>query len=168
MLRSMTGYGRAQGQLNGIEWVWELRAVNGRGLDIRLRMPQGHDRLEAEARKRLAMHLSRGNIQATLSVASRGANGPSIVNEDMLKSVLAVIAGIEGSTRLAPSTAAEILSLKGILDTSESNTDDKQQAASQRGSRADGQLAHELQGQCGVTDGVAEMLVKLTPQEFKL
>ena len=73
-LSSMTGFARADGGEGAYRWTWELRSVNGKGLDIRLRLPPGFEYLEAPAREHLtASGLSRGNIQATLAFNAQPA-----------------------------------------------------------------------------------------------
>jgi uncharacterized protein (TIGR00255 family) len=68
ILASMTGFARVEGSAAGISWVWELRSVNGRGLDLRVRLPLGWDALEPQVRATASKELKRGNITANLSV----------------------------------------------------------------------------------------------------
>ncbi|HQT64984.1 MAG: YicC family protein [Acidocella sp. 20-57-95] len=75
ILASMTGFARAQGELNAISWVWELRSVNGRGLDIKLRLPPGMDALEASLRESAAKILKRGNVSGTLTIKRDAVGG---------------------------------------------------------------------------------------------
>ena len=72
MLRSMTGFGRSEGQAGGVLWSWEIRAVNGKNLDIRLRLPASFERMEQAAKKQIAKKLSRGNLQVSLNLGRRG------------------------------------------------------------------------------------------------
>ena len=72
-LSSMTGFARAQGAHGAWRWSVELKCVNAKGLDLRLRLPPGFDRIEAEARARLAKALSRGTLFANVSAAREGA-----------------------------------------------------------------------------------------------
>ena len=67
-LSSMTGFARTEGSADGLAWVWELRSVNGRGLDLRLRLPPGFDALEPLLREAAGRALKRGNVSATLTV----------------------------------------------------------------------------------------------------
>lgn len=66
--QGMTGFGRAQGQSDWGSWAWEIRSVNGRGLDVRVSTPPGHEAVEFEARKRIRERLQRGNLQAQLRI----------------------------------------------------------------------------------------------------
>ena len=61
---SMTGFARKQGSQDDLSWIWEVRSVNGRGLDVRLRLPAGLDRIEPDLRKAASSVFSRGNLQA--------------------------------------------------------------------------------------------------------
>src|SRR5688572_30049023 len=68
-LASMTGFARASGTLpDGASFVWEIRSVNGRNLEIRLRLPNGLDALEPALKDATAKRLRRGNVSATLTV----------------------------------------------------------------------------------------------------
>ena len=71
-LTSMTGFARAHGISGSYAWAWELKSVNGKGLDLRLRMPSGWDAIEAPVRARAAERLARGSIQAALTVDRSG------------------------------------------------------------------------------------------------
>lgn len=125
----MTGFGRSEGQSGNTAWVWELRAVNGKGLDVRLRMPNGFDQLEPSVRKLCGQHLSRGNIQASLSVLGLDTATVPTINDAALDSVLAALDVVTAKTATSPSTAAEILSLRGVLELREASRDDRETEA---------------------------------------
>ncbi|MCQ4159751.1 YicC family protein [Roseomonas sp. GC11] len=116
-LSSMTGFARAAGTLpDGTGYVWELRSVNGRGLDVRLRLPAGMDRLEAPLREATTARFRRGNISATLTLkreerAPRLAPDPAAL-EQALALVLSVAARIPGCP---PPRAESVLALPGVL-----------------------------------------------------
>ena len=67
-LASMTGFARSEGADNGLTWAWELRSVNGRGLELRFRLPPGFDTLEPSLREAAGKLLKRGNVNANLTV----------------------------------------------------------------------------------------------------
>ena len=96
---SMTGFARAEGEADGISWVWELKSVNSRSLDLRLRLPPGFDALEPQLRAALASRCRRGNISATLSVTRLTA--PAVrVNREMLVRIVGLLGELAGqSTR---------------------------------------------------------------------
>jgi uncharacterized protein (TIGR00255 family) len=118
-IASMTGFGRSEGTCDGLSWVWEARSVNGRGLDVRLRLPPGNDAIEALLRDAASKRFVRGNVSATLTI-ERQANGGSVrLNEQVLADVLRAAnraAEITGGSR--PDTAA-LLSVKGVLEQSD-------------------------------------------------
>lgn len=115
-IASMTGFGHSDGEYEAFRWNWELRSVNGRGLDLRLRLPPDLSGLESAIREKTAAKIKRGNIQISLQISrSTGANQIRI-NHDALKQVLAVLAEIENQAGLAPSTADGILNIRGIVE----------------------------------------------------
>lgn len=115
-LQSMTGFARADGALDGVTWHWELRSVNNRGLDLRLRLPPGNDALDAQVRTRIQKAVTRGSVNASLAITRRAEGGDVRVNEDTLERILAV------ATRIAAAHGGEaprvdmLLGLKGVLD----------------------------------------------------
>ncbi len=75
-ISGMTGFARAEGEHNGLRWIWEIKSVNGRGLDLKLRLPSGYDGLEQGVRAAAAQAFKRGSLQATLSFARDPAARP--------------------------------------------------------------------------------------------
>jgi uncharacterized protein (TIGR00255 family) len=128
-LRSMTGFARADGSANGTRWTWEIRSVNGKGLDIRLRLPAGFERLDPTARERCAGQLTRGNIQSTLTIVS-DANAARIrINEEVLGEVLAAMQKIGGRIDVQPPTLDGILAIRGVVETADNELDEATRAA---------------------------------------
>jgi uncharacterized protein (TIGR00255 family) len=128
MINSMTGFASAKGELAPWRWSWELRGVNGKGLDMRLRVPDWLDGLEAGLRKQLAMSVTRGNVTLTLRVAKSDDIGGSKINIATMGMMLEALAAVEkeamarGMT-LAPSRASDLLSLRGMFDASAAEQD---------------------------------------------
>lgn len=120
-MNSMTGFARAQGheenQGEGCSWTWELKSVNGKGLDIRYRSASGFERLEQPVRERIKSRLRRGSVSATLTVDwGRGGNGVR-VNRIMLDQYLSLLPEIRKSLpELAPPTMDGLLALRGVID----------------------------------------------------
>ncbi len=114
-LASMTGFARSAGTSDGLAWAWELRSVNGRGLDLRLRLPPGFDALEPALREEAGRALKRGNVTANLAVrredAPRLAPDPAAL-EQVLALATALAARIPGAP---PPRADALLALPGIL-----------------------------------------------------
>ena len=122
MLKSMTGFASATGTLDSWNWTWELRSVNGKGLDLRLRVPDWIDGLEIGLRKALSAVAARGNVTLSLRITrEEDAAGSFQINDCMLQSVLDAMAVIEAQAMdaglsLAPSKASDIVAMRGILD----------------------------------------------------
>ena len=121
-VRSMTGFASRQGgDSAGRGWSWEVRSVNSRGLDLRLRLPEGIDGLEPAARKALTEVASRGALTLSLRLERSAAPGALRLDADALAGVLAALARVQEAAEaadiaLAPPSAAEILSLRGVVD----------------------------------------------------
>lgn len=119
----MTGFARAGGSADGYRWTWEIRSVNGKGLDVRMRLPAGFERLDVEARQHCSGRLARGNVQATLSVAGEAANRIRI-NEDVLAEVLDVMQKVAGRIDAQPPTLDGVLAIRGVVEATESEIDE--------------------------------------------
>ena len=115
-LSSMTGFARAHGAHGGWRWHWEVRSVNARGLDVRLRLPEGVEALEQPARLHANERFSRGNISASLTLDVDPGKGSIRVNRDVLEQVLTVIGQLERQVRAAPPTLDGILGLRGVME----------------------------------------------------
>ncbi len=121
MIRSMTGFASATGALPPHSWSWELRAVNGKGLDLRLRVPDWIDGLETGLRAQLVKVVARGNVTLSLRITREDTGGAQRVNAGQLNAVLNALAEIEAQAMdkgvsLAPSTASQIIALRGVLE----------------------------------------------------
>jgi uncharacterized protein (TIGR00255 family) len=114
-LASMTGFARTEGSVDSLVWAWELRSVNGRGLDLRFRLPSGWDALEPVLREAAGKALKRGNVTANLNttreVEKKLAPDPAAL-EQVLALAMALHARIPGS---APPRAEALLALPGVL-----------------------------------------------------
>ncbi|MEP0710237.1 MAG: YicC/YloC family endoribonuclease [Parvibaculum sp.] len=125
-LNSMTGFARVEGTLGAARWHWELRSVNGKGLDARLRLPQGMDTLEPRLRTELARHLRRGNCQVTLTLDRTAETVPLRVNRQALRVVLEAIGELQREMEVMPPRPEGILALKGVLENSEEAKEDEE------------------------------------------
>lgn len=126
-LYSMTGFARADGSTEGYRWTWEVRSVNGKGLDLRSRLQAGFERLDAQVRGRCSERLARGSVQTTLTVVGEAAMRIRI-NEGVLDELLAVMKKVSGQIDAAPPTLDGILSLRGVVETTEGEIDDAARA----------------------------------------
>src|SRR5258707_4920424 len=95
-LSSMTGFARGHGVAGPYAWAWELKSVNAKGLDLRLRLPPGWDAVEVPARTRAAEVLARGTIYGTLTAKREGIAPVVRVNEPVLTAVLATVQSLAG------------------------------------------------------------------------
>ncbi|MDQ7079795.1 MAG: YicC/YloC family endoribonuclease [Paracoccaceae bacterium] len=124
----MTGFASLAGNQGNRSWAWEMRSVNARGLDIRLRLPEGLGDLELALRKAIGARFARGNISVGLRLQAAGGNGAASLNSDQLDQILEALRMTEARAQqkglhLTASSAADILSLRGVLDTADENDD---------------------------------------------
>jgi len=115
-LSSMTGFARSHGVSGPYAWAWELKSVNAKGLDLRLRLPSGWDAVEIPARSRAAEVLTRGTVYGTLTVERQGVTPIVRINEQVLAAALATIRSLAGRVEAAPPRLDGILALKGVID----------------------------------------------------
>lgn len=120
MRRSMTGFASRIGKCANFQWIWELRGVNGKGLDLRFRLPDWIDGLEPQARAALGKRLGRGNVQVSLRVSGAADDEAPGLDEAALARVLDAMSRIEAAAdqqglALAPSSAADIVGLRGVM-----------------------------------------------------
>ncbi len=115
-LSGMTGFARGQGVSGAYAWAWELKSVNAKGFDLRLRVPPGWDAVEVPARGRAAEMLARGTIYGTLTAKREGIAPVVRVNEPVLAAVIATVKSLAGRIDAAPPRLDGILSLKGVIE----------------------------------------------------
>ena len=120
---SMTGFARFDGEAAGISWVWELKSVNSRSLDLRLRLPPGYDGLEAPLRAALGGRLRRGSISANLTISR--VTPPTIrINREMLDRAVSLINELAAEVEAAPPRLDGLIGLRGIIETVEDEPDE--------------------------------------------
>jgi uncharacterized protein (TIGR00255 family) len=129
-LSSMTGFARSHGTSGPYAFEWELKSVNAKGFDFRMRLPSGWDDVEAAARKRAAELLSRGTVYANLTIKRTGVASIVRVNNDVLDSILKVVGEISAKTDAVAPSVDGLLSIKGVIDVVEpESSEDEMQAA---------------------------------------
>jgi uncharacterized protein (TIGR00255 family) len=121
---SMTGFARAAGSSGPWRWAFELKSVNAKGLDLRLRMPAPFDRVETEARARLAKALARGTCFANLSARREGATAAAQIDLAALESIAVAARAAAVKAGLAPPTMDGLLAVRGVFDTGEVEDDE--------------------------------------------
>lgn len=130
-LASMTGFARVAGASAGFRWAWELKTVNAKGLDLRLRVAPGFDPIEAEARARLGQALTRGTCYATLSV-QREAVVPEVrINHDLLNLLANALASVVLSGGLRPASLDGLLGVRGVVEIRDRTEDEVELARAQ-------------------------------------
>lgn len=115
-LQSMTGFARREGTSGRYRWAWELRSVNGKGLDLRLRLPPGMERLEVDVRRLISIQFSRGNLQASLSLSADENRFEAVVNQSALATVLAMRDQLAGIIDPAPLKLDTLMAIRGIVE----------------------------------------------------
>ena len=131
LVASMTGFGRAAGETEGLAWNWEAKSVNGRGLEVKFRLPAGFDGLENTLRAAAGQRLKRGNVQAVLSVR-RTARGELAIDRQVLDALVAEAVALAARIEGAPAPRAEmLLGLPGVLkrEAAEENGPNETQSA---------------------------------------
>jgi uncharacterized protein (TIGR00255 family) len=125
----MTGFARADGSNDACRWTWELRSVNGKALDIRLRLPPGFEHVEAPAREKLGGALARGNVQASLTTQDQPRAARIRINEAVLAEVVAAMRRLGETIPLQPPTVDGLLAIRGVVETAEIVETDEERLA---------------------------------------
>jgi uncharacterized protein (TIGR00255 family) len=121
---SMTGFARADGHEDGASWVWELKSVNSKSLDLRFRLPPGLDGLELPLRASLAQKLKRGALSVTLTVTRSATAGGVRINREALELVVAASQALVAEGRAALPRADGLLALRGVLESGDEPEDE--------------------------------------------
>jgi uncharacterized protein (TIGR00255 family) len=129
-LSSMTGFARSHGVSGSYAWAWEIKSVNGKGLDLRLRLPPGWDAIEVPVRAQAAEKLARGSVQASLTVERTGIVPVVRINTAVLESVLTAARQLARRIEASPPSLDGLLALKGVIEVgdAEENEQEKQSA----------------------------------------
>jgi uncharacterized protein (TIGR00255 family) len=129
-LQSMTGFARSGAELKNAAIAWEVKSVNGKGLETRFRLPPGFERIEQPARQAVQRRFSRGNVQATLSLAHTGIEASPVVNEEFLKDLARLARRLVDEFGVEPARADGLLALRGVLEPPEILESDDARSAS--------------------------------------
>ncbi|MDR3518067.1 MAG: YicC family protein [Azospirillaceae bacterium] len=119
----MTGFARADGQIDGTGWTLEVKSVNGRNLDIRCRVPAGFDSLDAIARGEIAQRLRRGSVNVTLTVNRAASTGQLRINRELLDQLLTLAQELEETGAAAPRIDG-LLQVRGVVELVEEADDE--------------------------------------------
>ena len=128
MVQSMTGFASGQGVDGAFQWIWDIRSVNSKGLDVRMRVPDWISGLEAELKPMITKAINRGSVSVSLRVTKDQASSAAAVNATVLCATLNAIATVEKAAldkglNLTPASAADILNVRGVLDQAADDTD---------------------------------------------
>ena len=146
-LSSMTGFARGHGVSGSYAWAWEVKSVNGKGLDLRLRLPLGWDAIEGPVRARAAERLSRGSVQAALTVERSGVAPTVRINTAVLEAILTTVQQLAPRVAASPPSLDGLLSLKGVMEVVGDTEESKEE---------------RLSAEASATVGFAEVLGALT------
>jgi uncharacterized protein (TIGR00255 family) len=135
-LSSMTGFARSHGASGPYSFEWELKSVNAKGLDLRLRLPPGWDELEATAKKRAGEMLARGTVYATLNIKRANALSTIKINEDVLASVLKVASQLAGRIDAVAPSIDGLLGIRGVIEVVEPEADEQEDKAAKAAAAA--------------------------------
>ncbi|WP_430910585.1 YicC/YloC family endoribonuclease [Methylobacterium sp. sgz302541] len=119
MISSMTGFARAAGTSGPVQWAWEVRSVNGRGLDVRVRVPNGFEAVGEVARTALQKTLGRGQCQLSLGLTRPETAARVRVNEALLASLAEAVARVPVPEGIAPATMDGLLGIRGVIESDE-------------------------------------------------
>jgi uncharacterized protein (TIGR00255 family) len=145
-LSSMTGFARGHGVSGSYGWAWEIKSVNGKGLDVRLRLPSGWDAIDSPVRARVAERLARGSVQATLTVERSGVTPVVRINAAVLEAIVTTVRQLAPRLEAAPPSLDGLLSLKGVMEVSDAPESEEDR----------------LRAEAAATSGFAEVLGALS------
>ena len=129
-LQSMTGFARVSAEHESAAFAWEVKSVNGKSVEVRLRLPPGYERLEPSVRQAVQKRFSRGNFQATLTLTRPPAKmAQPVVNEAFLIDLAGLSKRLEEQFKVLPASADGLLSLRGVLDVPEIVESEEQRTA---------------------------------------
>jgi len=135
-LSSMTGFARSNGASGPYAFEWELKSVNAKGFDLRMRLPPGWDELEAFAKKRAGEVLSRGTVYANLNVKRTNAASAVRINEEVLASIVRVAGVLAGKIDAVAPSIDGLLGIKGVIEIVEPESDEAEDKAARAAAAA--------------------------------
>lgn len=123
-IASMTGFAREAGATGPFQWAWEIKTVNGRGLDVRLRVPPGYDAVGEEARGRVLKAFSRGMGQLNLTVTRVASSLRVRINEELLAALTEALGRLAVPDGVRPASVDGLLAVRGVVETDETDDGD--------------------------------------------
>ena len=139
---SMTGFARGTGQDGSVAWAWEAKSVNGRGLDVRCRLPAGMDAVEPEIRRIAGELFARGSLSVSLQIDGRQGQTRLSVNREALDQILDVCRELRQEVDAAPPSLEALLAIRGVVEVADE--EEAPEARSQRDALIVGDLRETL------------------------
>ncbi|WP_331006862.1 YicC/YloC family endoribonuclease [Vitreimonas sp.] len=124
----MTGFARAEGEHAGQRWIWEVKSVNGRGLDLKLRLPPGWDALEPAARAAASAKFKRGSLQASLNLA-RDSSAAALLKVDLALVERLLQIGETFGDRVRKPSWDGLLGVRGVVQTEDAQEQSEEERA---------------------------------------
>ncbi|MEM7171240.1 MAG: YicC/YloC family endoribonuclease [Pseudomonadota bacterium] len=155
----MTGFSRRDGSDGSASWSWEIKSVNGRNLDQRMRLPSGYEEFEALVRAQLPKRFARGNFQVTLTVNRSAAPAQLSVNRDVLAQLGNIMSELEGTYDTAAPRLDGLLALKGVLEMVE--VEESQEDVSARRTAIEAELGQALDALLSMRQGEGALLAEV-------
>ena len=115
-ISSMTGFARSSGEHQGLFWQWEIKSVNGKALDVRLRLPQGFEALETPVRGAVGQAFKRGNLQVSLSLSGQLARETMRLNQEILDRLVEAGEALRERIGGEALRADVLLSIRGVVE----------------------------------------------------
>jgi uncharacterized protein (TIGR00255 family) len=128
-IASMTGFAREAGITGPYQWAWEIKTVNGRGLEVRVRTPSGLDGMGEEARSQILKALTRGQGQLNLALTKTSSAATLRVNREVLQSLISAIDGLALPDNVKPASLDGLLAVRGVVELDEDAVDPGQDEA---------------------------------------
>jgi uncharacterized protein (TIGR00255 family) len=122
-IESMTGFARAAGTTGAHAFAWEVRSVNGRGLDVRVRVPTGFDSFSEAARKQFSTAFTRGTLHVSLAITSEASTPRPCINQEALAALIEAASQVKLPASIAPATLDGLLAIRGVVEVSEESGD---------------------------------------------
>ena len=123
-LSSMTGFGRSNNSFENYSWVWELKSVNGKGLDLRTRIPQGFDTLDKHVKSVAKKVLFRGTLNILLQIKKDGVETVLNVNEDVLNKLIIIAKDAAIKHNLPMPSIDNLLTIRDVIEVNNDDTPD--------------------------------------------
>ncbi|MDJ0950598.1 MAG: YicC/YloC family endoribonuclease [Alphaproteobacteria bacterium] len=125
----MTGFARAEGHADGYGWVCEAKSVNGRGLDVRCRLPSGFEPLEAVAREAALARFKRGNVTINMTVTPPSGRVNLTVNREVLDQLMELHAELGDRVDTGRPRLESLLAIRGVVEVGEPEEDEAARTA---------------------------------------